>query len=172
MVELDVEWLIRWREAMVELVASAMATFEATMGYPPGDNVVGSPLTASRLATIEEMGKALPSDLVTFSRVIGEVRLPDIGNGWFVLNPLVRSRIGHPYNVDVLLFASDGGGTTYAVPIGENGPVLRLREAAEIAPGVYDGERVVLSTPHLHAFLSGLCDAVGLFARAGKIGGL
>ena len=104
-----------------------------------------------------------------FSRVVGEVRLADIGNGWFVLDPLGRARISSPYNVDVVLFASDGGGTTYAVPTGRAGPVLRIREVGEIAPGVFDGERVEVSAPHVRAFLAGLRDAVRLFARCGEI---
>lgn len=101
-VELDAAWLSQWRDDMALTVASVMSTFEARMGYPP--------LAWGHLAAIDELGQALPTGLVLFSRVVGEVSLPDIGNGWFVLNPLGRGRISSPYNVDVVLFASDGGG--------------------------------------------------------------
>jgi len=40
--------------------------------------------------------------------------------------------VGPPYNVDIVRFASDGGGTTYAVPASQSGRVLRLRDVAEI----------------------------------------
>ena len=38
LVELDTAWLSRWRDDLAVTVASAMATLEARMGYPPGDN--------------------------------------------------------------------------------------------------------------------------------------
>jgi hypothetical protein len=171
MVALDMEWLRRWREDVTEVVGSVLPTFEARVGYPPGDNRVGPPISAARLAAIEESLPMLPADLEMFCRVVGEVSLPDIGNGWFVLSPLSPARIGPPYNVDIVQFASDGGGTVYAVPVGESGPVLRLREVTEVA-GIYDGDRVHVSAPHLHAFLASLHDAVRLFARTGGIADL
>lgn len=171
-VELDAEWLGRWRDDTAEAVASVMPSFEERMGYPPGDNRVGRQLDATRLALIDEMGQLFPPDLAMFARVVGEVSLPDIGNGWFVLSPLGRARIGPPYNVDVVLFAADGGRTTYAVPVRRSGPVLRLREVGETAPGVFGGERVDVSAPHLRGLLAGLLDAVRLFARTGGIADL
>jgi hypothetical protein len=157
---------------MAATVASTMTAFEARIGYPPGDNRVDRPINESRLAAIDEMGEAISPDLVLLSWFVGEVNLPDIGNGWFVLSPLHRARIGSPYNLDVVLFASDGRGTTYAVPARKARPVLRIREVGEIAPGVFDGERVEVSAPHVRAFLAGLRDAARLFARTGGIADL
>jgi antitoxin YokJ len=166
-VELDTEWLGQWRDDITDAIASVMPMFEERMGYAPGDNWVGRPLDGIRLTEITEMGQLLPPDLALFSRLVGELSLPDVGNGWFVLNPLYRARIGPPYNVDIVLFASDGGGTTYALPVGKAGPVLRIQEVGETAPGVFDGERIEVCAPHLRAFLAGLRDAVRLFASTG-----
>jgi hypothetical protein len=129
-----------------------LPTFQARMGYPPGENRVGPPITAAGLAAIEESLPPISGDLQAFCGIVGEVSLPDIGNGWFVLSPLYPGRIGPPYNMDVAQFASDGGGTVYAVPVGRSGPVLRLREVAQVAD-VYDGGRVHVSAPHLRASL-------------------
>jgi hypothetical protein len=53
----------------------------------------------------------------------------------------------------------------------------RTRSAHDRGPvvgtsGVFDGERVNVSAPHLRAFLAGLRDAVRLFARRGKLADL
>lgn len=172
MAELDTQWLQCWRDDVTAAVGSVLATFQARMGYPPGDNRVGPPISSTGLRAIEESLPLLPADLAAFCRVVGEVSLPDMGNGWFVLSPLYEARIARPYNVDIVGFTSDGGGTVYAVPVGKPGPVLRLREVPEVAAGVYGGNRVQVSAPHLRAFLAGLRDAVRLFALTGHIADL
>jgi hypothetical protein len=169
--ELDSDWLCQWRDDTTDAVAAALSTFEARMGYPPGDNRVAVPLCAGRLAEIDEKLPRLHPDLVLLARVLGETWLPDIGNGWYLLSPLYQARVGPPYNVDVVLFAGDGGGTNYAIPVSEARPVLRLREVAEVA-GVYDGYRVDVTQRDLRSFMAGLRDAVRLFARNGGIADL
>lgn len=171
MADLDSEWLCQWRDDTTDAVAAAMSTFEARMGYPPGDNRVAVALSAGRLAEIDEKLPRLHRDLVLLARVLGETRLPDIGNGWYLLSPMYQARVSAPYDVDIVLFASDGGGTNYAVPVGEAGPVLRLREVAEVA-GVYDGHRVDVTQRDLRSFMAGLRDAVRLFAHNGGIADL
>jgi hypothetical protein len=168
-VTLDTEWLLRWREDVAEVVGSVMPTFEERMGYPPGNNPVGPPMSSARFAEIAESVPLLPADLELFCQIVGEVSLPDIGNGWFLLKPFCRKRIGPPYNIDIVEFASDGGGTIYALPAGGPGPVLRLREVGEIAPGVFDGHGVYVLAPALRAFLANLRDLFRLFAATGSV---
>ena len=169
---LDAQWLSQWRDEMTQAIASVMSGFEARMGYPPDDNRIGGQLNEQLRTEVDKFGTLFPPDLATFSRVVGEVSLPDIGNGWFVLNPLKSARIGYPYNVDVVLFASDGGGAMYAVPTEKAGPVLRLREVGQTASEAFDGERVEVCALHLRAFLAGLRDAIKLFACTGNIADL
>jgi hypothetical protein len=166
MADLDPRWLHRWHGDVADVVGSLLANFEQRMGYPAGDNHLGPAISPARIAAIEESVPQLPADLVTFAQVVGEVSLPDIDNGWFVLSPLYPGRVGPPYDLDVVQFASDGGGTVYAVPAGDARPVLRIREVRELAPGVFDGVGVEESAPDLLSFSDEMRDAISRYERA------
>ncbi|MCX4409865.1 hypothetical protein OG840_52000 [Streptomyces sp. NBC_01764] len=78
-------WLSRWRDEITGAVNSMMSTFEETYGYEPGTNEV-------RVAGEEDLRAAHDygrevlgfEDLLTFYESIGEVVLPDVGNGYFI----------------------------------------------------------------------------------------
>ncbi|WP_336204017.1 hypothetical protein [Nonomuraea sp. LPB2021202275-12-8] len=75
---LGTAWPASWRGEIDRALKPLMTGFENTYGHPPGDNLIieageGSPPRQS-----------LPRALTVFYRVIHEVSLPDIGNGYFI----------------------------------------------------------------------------------------
>src|SRR5213592_4761450 len=67
--------LAAWREETEQALRPLLQIFESTFGYPPGDNVVED-------AIVGDAGRGdLPPALQVFYEAIGEVSLPDIGNG-------------------------------------------------------------------------------------------
>ncbi|MFE2021542.1 hypothetical protein ACFW9O_26225 [Streptomyces sp. NPDC059499] len=63
-----------------------------------------------------------PSDLTTLYRVLGEVSLPDVGNGYFIHRSSTVAEHFRQYGPvqindepPALVFASDGGGHLFAV---------------------------------------------------------
>ncbi|MBU2665355.1 hypothetical protein KOI35_17760 [Actinoplanes bogorensis] len=76
MIAVDTGWIERWRAAAARLVDG----FEARHGFAPAEHEVSGPATGAELA-------GLTDDLVTFYRVVAGVRLPDVGNGYWIRRP-------------------------------------------------------------------------------------
>ncbi|MCE7010769.1 SMI1/KNR4 family protein [Kibdelosporangium philippinense] len=142
-----------------QLRAIAVAVMDS-LPYPPGENTVGEPGGIEEL--VAEFGGDLPADVVEFFSAIGAVSLPDLWNGYFI-GPTswsstlrrtgeLREVLGHG---DVLVVASNGGGTLYAIP--RTGEVLVL-PLAGIENGVYLGQAREVADS-LEDFIDGLINA-------------
>jgi hypothetical protein len=173
----DREWLGTWRISVTEMLAELLATFRQRFGFEPDGDTVGPPASRGAVALLAALRPAPARDLLTFYENIGEVSLPDVGNGYFIHAPRLVAeqaqageprRIGPPVDVDVLAFASDGGGAFYALPAAKAGPVYRLRECA-IRDGVAEARDVQIVAGDLRAFLQRLKLAVETFASTGNL---
>ncbi|NRQ31900.1 hypothetical protein HII36_08610 [Nonomuraea sp. NN258] len=159
---LDDDWLIAWHDELDQALRPFLDGFEATYGYPPDANAIGSAEGDKHLS--------LPDPLAGFYRVIHEVSLPDIGNGYFihcachVHDELVtQGPVDLPGPASGTVFASDGGGVLYAIT--GSGEVHRSRAASrdeDFAPIAED----------LTDFLRQLRHAVLTFIRTGEPGKL
>jgi hypothetical protein len=175
---MDLGELIAWRTTVEDAVGSVMAGFADRYGYPPGRNVVEDPdaVNAARLSAI---GTAIPEDLSQFYATVGAVSLPDVGNGLFVHD---AGLVADTYNVqklrhvtgrhhaEVVVFASDGGGTQFALASPAGSPVYRL-PPDEVVAGVYesDSPRFDVVTTDLAGFLARLLHYVERFAVTGEV---
>ncbi len=164
-----------WREDLRNAVASAVLDFEDRYGYPPGENIVSEPdaIAAARLAAVRP---AIPADLVDLYAAVGAVDLPDIGNGFFLHT---ASHVAHAHqlrdlwhvrgrhDVDVVVFASDGGGTQYALATPAGSRIYRLPPDL-VLDGIYSSEdqRFDMAAPDLSTFLDRLLQAVKTFAAS------
>ncbi|RFS82098.1 hypothetical protein D0T12_28020 [Actinomadura spongiicola] len=159
--------LTSWRAEIERMLGPFLTGFEDSLGYPPGDNhirepdlhVVGSP----RL-------RELPPALAAFYQVIGEVVLPDIGNGHFVhAAEDVLDQLREEGAVDVcdgvgaVVFASNGGGVLYAID--STGAILRSHAASR------DSAFEPVATD-LADYLHQLLGVVAEFVRTGDPGKL
>ncbi|MGC5378090.1 hypothetical protein ACPXB1_06380 [Micromonospora sp. DT68] len=172
---MDSRQLETWREDLRKAIASAVLDFEGRYGYPPGENAVSEPDTAAatRLAAVRP---DLPPDLVDLYAAIGAVDLPDIGNGFFLHTAsdvayAHKSRdlwhVGGRHDADIVVFASDGGGTQYGLAMPAGSPVYRLPPDA-LLNGAYTSEdpRFDVAAPDLPTFLDRLLQAVKTFAAS------
>ncbi|MFJ8834451.1 hypothetical protein [Micromonospora aurantiaca] len=172
---MDPDQLRTWREDLRKGVASAVLDFEDRYGYPPDENVVSEPdtIAAARLAAVRP---AIPADLVDVYAAVGAVDLPDIGNGFFLHTASDVAHIHESRNLwhvrgrhdaDVVVFASDGGGTQYALATPAGSPVYRLPPGL-VLDGVYTSEdpRFDMAAPDLSTFLDRLLQAVKTFAAS------
>ncbi|PWU45051.1 hypothetical protein DLE60_28895 [Micromonospora globispora] len=164
-----------WREDLREAVASAVLDFEDSYGYPPGANTVSGPDTTAT-ALIAAVRPAIPAALVELYAAVGAVDLPDIGNGFFLRR---ASDVAHAHeardlwhvrgchDADVVVFASDGGGTQYALATPAGSPVYRLPPDL-VLDGIYTSEdpRFDVAAPDLSTFLDRLFQAVKMFAAS------
>jgi hypothetical protein len=176
----DAAFLADWLAAMTQAVAEATADFEERHGYPPGENYLGPPADEEALWGVAALLSSLDmsTDLVDLYRVTRDVCLSDIGNGYFIPGPGYTVGIhearepavvaGTP-PTEVAVFASDGGGTMYALPAGSAGPVLRLPPSG-IHDGVYtpNSYRYGPVAPNLRDFLTRMLDGVVRFG-AGQV---
>lgn len=173
---MDGAYIRRWREDVTVCLDRPLPGFEVRFGYPPGRHTVGGPAGEEELAWLA--GTRLSGDLLEWYRQAREVSLPDIGNGYFLHEPglvarrevtLVRGR----FAAEVIMFASDGGGTLFAVDAVTGSPVYRL-PAGEIVAGVYrsDHPQFDVVATNLTEFLDRLRDAVEVFAVTGAAGDL
>ncbi|CAM3954083.1 SMI1/KNR4 family protein [Kibdelosporangium persicum] len=113
----------------------------ANAQWPPGTNEVVKSAGIGEVTA--RFGGRLPAEVAGFFSVIGEVSLPDLWNGYFI-GPLGWSadlyRDSSPREVrghgEVVVVASNGGGTLYAIP--NTGEVLALPPGG-IDDGVYTG---------------------------------
>lgn len=174
---MDREWLAAWRASVAAQVSRLLETFQARFGFEPGRNQLGPPAAEQALASLQAIVPRPAADLIDFHRCIGQVSLPDIGNGYFIhpAGLVARQaadgeprRIGPPHELDVLVFGSDGGGALYAIPAAKPGPVYRLRECS-IKDGTALGGNIQVIAADYRAFLQHLAIAVETFAATGHL---
>ncbi|MFJ9368836.1 hypothetical protein ACIRRA_31050 [Nocardia sp. NPDC101769] len=149
------------------------SSFEATFGYPAGENKVRL-VDEADLAAVTELATmpVAAADLMAFYGYVGEVVLSDIGNGYFIHpaqltlghyreeGTIVLPAAGNPHG---LVFASDGGGILFAAD--SEGAVHRS-SAASFSGGF---ERV---TENLTEFLDLIHRSVVRFAATGEPGSI
>lgn len=175
---MDLGQLAAWRKAVQDAVDSILAGFEDRYGFPPGGNVVADPdeLGCARLAAT---GSAIPADLLILYATVGAVNLPDVGNGLFLHSAALVTnayetrelwRIAGRHQADVIVFASDGSGTLYALASPTGSPVYRL-PAGLVIGGIYDSDdpQFDIVAVDLAGFLGRLRQAVEQFAASGHI---
>jgi len=154
---MDREWLAEWRVSVTVKADQLLETFQSRFGFEPGRNRLGPPAAEQALASLQAIVPRPAADLIDFYRCIGQVSLPDVGNGYF---------IGPPHELDVLVFGSDGGGALYAVPAAKPGPVYRLREC-RIKNGIAIAGDIQIVAVDYRTFLQRLQIAVEAFAATG-----
>ena len=131
-------WLSQWRDEITDAVSSMISTFEETYGYEPGTNEVRV-ADEEAVRAARDYGRELlgSEDLLTFYESIGEVVLPDVGNGYFVHSARdVLDRLAEEGAVFVpeaddphgIVIASNGGGILYVADWG--GSIHRSRTAS------------------------------------------
>ncbi|WP_153040510.1 hypothetical protein [Actinoplanes sp. TFC3] len=155
---MDQVWIEQWRGDVRAGIATMLATFESRFGFAPGEHEVSGPATAAELAGLVELhGDAVPAALLAFYRVVAEVRLPDVSNGyWIHRPPLPGEDPGHPRLLSdgrtVVVFGSDGGGAMFAL----SGEVV-LRLAGGVFPDAdYEAEHATEVAVSLQDFLQSL----------------
>ena len=177
---MDREWLAEWRASVAVKAGQVLETFQSRFGFEPGRNQLGPPAAEQALASLQAIVPRPAADLIDFYRCIGQVSLPDIGNGYFIhpADLVARQaadaqprRIGPPHELDVLVFGSDGGGALYAVPAAKPGPVYRLRECS-IKDGIASAGAIQVVAVDYRTFLQRLQIAVETFAATGHPGDL
>jgi hypothetical protein len=180
---LDQQRLIDWAEAIEAAVERALRDVVSTYPFEPDEHTVGPPASESDLAALRQRLPWIPDDLLAVARWVGAVSLPDIANGYFMFSPSyiqgvlyhdgIPDRIGEPFDeyVDVVIFGADGGGTLYAIAVGDIGTVYRLRECG-YEQGVYSGSTdfgVTVVAEDLDDFLDVLLAAVAAFTVNGSV---
>lgn len=166
-------WLSRWRVEITDAVNGMMSTFEETHGFAPGANVVRvaneDDLCAARDYARLSLGF---DDMRLFYESIGEVALPDVGNGYFIHSPrTVLAEVAEEGYVFIpeaddphgTVIGSDGGGLLFVADWG--GVIHRSRTAS---PEVGEFDRVADDLPE---FLDLLRRSVVHFVRTGEPGG-
>ncbi|MFE9693702.1 hypothetical protein [Micromonospora sp. NPDC005806] len=173
---MEVAYIRRWREDITACLDRLLPGFEVRFGYPPGRHTIGGPAGEAELASLA--GMRPPDDLLAWYRQVREVSLSDVGNGYFLHDPgLILHRevtsIRGRFTADVVVFASDGGGTLFAVEAVTGSPVYRL-PAGETVASVYrsDDPRFDVVATNLTGFLDRLRDTVEVFAATGAPGDL
>jgi hypothetical protein len=166
----DDAWIERWRTDVRTGIAALLSTFESRFGFPPAEHSVSGPATAAEIAGLADLhGDAVPADLLSFHRIVAEVQLPDVNNGyWIHRPPLPGEDPGHPRLLSdgraVVVFGSDGGGALFALPAGSGAPVLRLSDGA-FRNEAYDADHAAEVAANLRDFLRFLRREVTEFAR-------
>jgi hypothetical protein len=177
--------ILKWRTAIEAARADLLPRFEARFGYEAGENTIGEPASASVLAAAAAH-PALPQALLDFYGTIGEVSLPDVGNGYFIHSlalvlaeldsddPFVVRRIPGDHDDEVVVFGSDGGGTRYALAARTGPPVYRLDSDGGVDHGLYRFDRPGWGpvAADLSSFLELLHRAVWHFVDTGEPGSL
>jgi hypothetical protein len=167
-------WLERWRDEVTSAVAAVMSTFEKTYGYPPSRNEVRV-ADESDLRAAADYGREGCGfrEMSTFYESIGEVVLPDIGNGYFVHSARnVLDRLAEEGEIFIpmaddplgMVIASNGAGHLYVADWG--GAVHRSRTASLDEP---EFDQVADNLPE---FLDRLRHCVLAFAVTGEPGDL
>lgn len=175
---MDGGWLAEWRRTVQGCVESVAAGFEDRHGYQPGVNAIENPDEQAYVRLATDCSD-VPPDLVTMFRAFGAVNLPDIGNGIFVHDAGTVAdhnqagelrRVTRRHTADVLVFASDGGGTMYALGLPDGSPVYRL-PADLVVQGLYESDQAGFDVvaADLAGFLDQVREAVERFASTGEV---
>jgi hypothetical protein len=170
--------VIDWRSSVTSGLVTMRLWFEGVFGFPADDDMVcdPDPVGVEKLALC---GSAIPPDLLDFYAVVGKVSLPNVGNGWFIDHPRDLAgafesgelrKITGRFSGYVVAFASDGGGTRYAMAATSGRPVYRLPPDA-VFDGVYESmqPRFEPVAVDLADFLMKVGAAVVAFSRNGAI---
>lgn len=132
------DWLPRWCADLSATLAELVATFEDRFGYPPGVNRV-RPTDLQDRVFADELGRDMltSASVAAFYQVVGEVEMPDIGNGYF-LHPardVLRTYqaegavfIPNAHDPHGMVIGSDGGGILFVADWG--GAIHRSRAAS------------------------------------------
>ncbi|MFF7275136.1 hypothetical protein [Streptomyces griseorubiginosus] len=165
-------WLSQWRDEITDALSCMILTFKQTYGYEPGTNEVRDAdeehLRAARAYSQEPLGC---EDLLTFYESIGEVVLPDVGNGCFIHSARdVLDRLAEDGAVFLpeaddphgMVIASNGGGNLYVADWG--GAIHRSRTAS-MEDAEFD--KIADSVPE---FLDHMRNCVVRFVRTGATG--
>lgn len=80
---MDRGWLAE-RVSVTAEVAGLLETFESRFGFEPGLNQLGPPAAEQALASLRAIVPRRAADLIDFYHWIGQVSLPDVGNGYFI----------------------------------------------------------------------------------------
>ena len=153
------------------VLAELVATFEDRFGYAPGINQVRPTDLQERLFA-EELGRDMltSTSVAAFYQFVGEVVMPDVGNGFFIhsARDVLRSYqaegavfIPNADDPHGMIIGSDGGGNLFVADWG--GAIHRSR-AASVDSG-YD--QVADALPD---FLDLLCRSAVRFAATGEPG--
>lgn len=175
---MDRGWLAEWRNAVQEAIEGVLVDFEDRYGYPPGDNQITDP-DPPGVSRLMAACPGVPQDLLTLYANVGAVSLGDIGNGLWVrdAHEVARSyaagdvrRVTGRHEADVIVFASDGGGTLYAMALPSGSPIYRLPPDG-IMLGVYESDSVRFEAvaDNLAGFLDQARLAVLRFAPDGTV---
>ncbi|MFF5361321.1 hypothetical protein ACFY4I_18310 [Streptomyces scabiei] len=137
------------------LTSKLMRNFEASFGYPPGDNGVlkATPEQGPEMAA-ELAAAGIGEDLLEFYSRVEGVSLPDVGNGFFIhsADAVVDGiREDQPTEVvgaiqdEITVFGSDGGGGLFA--LSSSGERVYRLDGGSLIGSTYDvdnsGVRVV-----------------------------
>ncbi len=166
---LDPLWVRTWAADITAHLQSVLSAFDTYYPFPPGENevVLADSDQSSLDATLADQDT--PPDLTAFYKVITEVTMSDIGNGFFIHpTDLVVAQLA---DGPVLLsdgstgtvFASNGGGILYA--IGPDNTVHRSHDAST------DSDFAPVATD-LRDFLEQVLNAVAHFAATQNPGDL
>ncbi|MFD9325843.1 SMI1/KNR4 family protein [Streptomyces sp. NPDC060065] len=165
-------WLSRWREEITETVSAMLATFEETHGFAPGLNEVRVAGEDDRRAAREYAREFLGfAELLTFYESIGEVVLPDVGNGYFIHSARdVLHRLAEEGPVFIpmaddphgMVIASDGGGFLF---VADWGGVIHRSRTASLDEGEFD-----MVAEDLPQFLELIRRSVARFVETGEPG--
>lgn len=167
------EWLSRWREEITHAVSSMVLTFEEKNGYEPGMNEVRI-ASKEDLRAVHDGGRELQGfeDLLTFYESIGEVVLPEVGNGFFVHSAcdvlhrveeegVSLSEADGPHG---MVIASNGGGILY---VADRGGAIHRSRSASLDDAEFD--KVADTLPE---FLEHVRRCVVRFVETGETGDL
>ncbi|MEU8662153.1 hypothetical protein, partial [Actinoplanes philippinensis] len=117
----DEQWLDGWAQRLRAAVERALRDVVSAYPYEAGEHEIGPPATARELDELRRRMPWVPDGLIALRRVVGEVSLPDIANGYFLYEPHAEhgrpDRLAEPHAVDVVVFGGDGGGASYAVAV-------------------------------------------------------
>jgi hypothetical protein len=166
---LSPRWLRSWAADITTHLQAVLSAFDTYYPFPPGANeVILAGAGQSSLAALRAH-PGTPPDLLTFYAVITEVTMSDIGNAFFihaaddVVTRLAEGPVllgdGHTGTI----FASDGGGTLYAVDPGN-----RVHRSHVASPDGGFG----LVAADLRGFLGKVRDAVAQFVETRTPGDL
>ncbi|MFB8305927.1 SMI1/KNR4 family protein [Kitasatospora purpeofusca] len=150
------------------------STFEETFGYEPGTNEVRA-ADDEDFRAARDYGRELLGfgDLLTFYESVGEVVLPDVGNGCFVHSARdVLDRLAEEGPVFVpetedrhgMVIASNGGGILY---VADRGGAIHRSRTASLDDAEFD--KVANSLPE---FLDHLRRCIVGFVETGSTGDL